>query len=521
MIDLKILKKISREGLEELKKEKGLIEGLVYVSATDRLIGRIVYMTHLPCSGLEEPKSTSDFGVTVEMWFEKNGKKLLGIGHEANDLSNDGIKRAIEKAKRDAVRDSDFSGFLKADEFEGEMWEEQVDKNTDDAHKIFFMSDQEESELIVKLSWEAIEGAVDVISEFAKEKKKDLGDLSFILNGDNFVIKERMALSTTTGISDSDESAVVISFLTAMLEKDNSKGSAWGASSLSDRYSAYEFGKRAALSAINGRGGDRIPTGKYKVVFGHQAVGELFGSLYIPHMNLGMVDMGASLFNGKYNQKVASELLTIYDDATLPNAAGSRRITCEGFPTGKTVLIDNGRLVGYLSDSRTRNKILNRRERGRAVLGVDPHEIRQAISPRNGFRFSGIGGRTASASIGIHGTNLVIDSKKAVEPGELLKRVDNGIFIGRLWYTYPIGGYSSGIITGTAIAECYKIKNGKLDEPIMPNTLRLEDNIGEMAKNIIGIANNKMPTVLWMADELTYAPWVAMNNVSFHEINED
>lgn len=76
-----------------------------------------------------------------------------------------------------------------------------------------------------------------------------------------------------------------------------------------------------------------------------------------------------------------------------------------------------------------------------------------------------------------------------------------------------MGGYSSGIITGTAIAECYMIKDGKLGDPILPNTLRIGDNIGEMAKNIIGVGNNQVPTILWASDEVTHAPWVAIDNV--------
>ncbi len=522
MVDLKNLQKVTKEGLDILKKEKGLIEGVVYASANERTIGRIVYTSHLPCTGLEEPKSDSDFGVSAELWFEKNGRRLVGMGHESYDLSINGIRKAIEKARRDAVEDKDFTGFLKAKELPKER-ASKASRGTSSISSVSRdLSSREESELLVKLSWETIEGAIDPISQYAKKHKLDLGQLAFILNGDNFILKERMAMATTTGIEDHDESSLILSFITAMMERENAKGSAWGAQVHPDlSFSSYENGRRAALSAINGIGGKRMPSGRYRVVFGHQAVTELFGNLYSPHVNLGMVELGASIFNGKYGQQVASKLLTIYDDATLPQGAGSKRITCEGYPTGKTMLIDSGKLVGYLSDSRTRNKMLGKRERAKQILGVDPHEIHQAITPRNGFRYSRGGGRVAAASVGIHATNLIIDSPNPVSPEKLLKDVGEGIFIGRLWYTYPVGGYSSGIITGTAIAECYTIKNGKLADPILPNTLRLEDNIGEMARNIIGVANNQMPTILWASDEITHAPWVGIDNVNFHAINED
>ena len=62
-----------------------------------------------------EPKSEEDSGVAVEIWFQKGNKKLVGFGHEPNDISLDGVKRALAKAKRDAVEDQDFNGFLKPD----------------------------------------------------------------------------------------------------------------------------------------------------------------------------------------------------------------------------------------------------------------------------------------------------------------------------------------------------------------------------------------------------------------------
>lgn len=514
MQDLKTLQNITHKGLELLKKEKGLIEGLVYASANERTIGRIYYTTHLPSTGLEEPKSDLDYGIAVEIWFEQDGKRLVGMGHESNDLTLDAVKRAIVKARRDAVEDRDFHGFLKKAELPSA-------KGTDKSPVSRVFESSKESELLVKLSWKTIEGAIDALTPYANERKISPEKLAFILNGDNFLIKERMSLSTTNGIEDADETSIILSFITGMLEKENAKGSSWGAKlDISDDFSAYEFGKQAALSAINGVGGIRVPSGKYRVVFGHQAITELFGSLLLPHANLGMVDLGASIFNGKYGQQVASALLTLYDDATLPGGAGSKRVTCEGYPTGKTLLIDGGRLVGFLSDSRTANKILQKREQSKMILGVDPHEIREAISPRNGFRFARGGGRVAASAVGINATNLVIDSPHPVAPEKLLQEVGEGIFIGRLWYTYPIGGYSSGLITGTAIADCYTIKNGKLDKPIMPNTLRIEDNIGEMINNIIGIANNQRPTILWASDEITHAPWVGIDSVQFFAINE-
>jgi predicted Zn-dependent protease len=515
MIALSNLNKIVKNGLDLVKQESGLIEALVYASVNHRTVGRIVYTTHLPCNGLEEPKSEEDSGIAVEIWFKKGNKKLVGFGHEPNDISLSGVKRALAKAKRDAVEDPDFNGFLKLEKNVSKI------RESFSTNKLMDVDFQKEAELLAKLSWEVIEGSIDGLEQYSKKRNLSPEELAFILNGDNLIIRERMALASTNGIEDCDESTVFLSFLTAMLEKENAKGSAWGSRiAVDDEFSAYEIGKKAALAAVNAVGGKRIEGKKYKVVFGPQAVTELFGNLLLPNLNLGMMDFGASIFTAKYGQNVASPLLTLYDDATLPGGAGSKRITCEGCLTGKTKLIEKGKLVGFLSDSRTTSKMLNKPKESAVKLGADPHEIRHAISPRNGFRFSEGGGRVAVAGIGIHATNLVIESHQPMTEGEILSKVGDGIYIGRLWYTYPVGGISSGIISGTAIADNYVIRNGKLAEPILPNTLRIEDNIGEMIKRIIGIGNNQIPTILWASDEITHAPWVAMDGVNFVEINK-
>lgn len=516
MVDLSTLQQVVKRGLNLVKTEPSLIEGLVYASANRRTVGKIFYASAIPNNGLEEPKSDEDVGICVEIWFKQGQKKLIGIGQEPNDLSLAAVKRALAKARRDAVADPDFQGFYKPEKKDKDLASTKSGLSLNMA-----FSSAQEAEFITKTSWQTIDGAIAGLEPYLNQTHQSPRDAAFILNGDNFIISEKMALATTNGIEDSDESTVVLSFLTAMLEKKNSKGSAWGGRlDFSNDFSAFEIGKKAALAAINGVGGVRIKSDNYNVIFGPQAVTELMGNLLLPNLNLGLVDFGASIFAGKYGQSVASRLLTLYDDATIPGGAGSKKITCEGCPTGKTLLIEKGKLVGFLSDYRTTKKVLNRREESKRVIGVDPHEIRHYLSPRNGFRFNEGGGRVANTPVGIHATNLVVESDKPSTEGELLSKVKNGVYIGRLWYTYPVGGIASGIISGTVIADSYLIRDGKLAEPILPNCLRLEDNIGEMIKRIIGIGNNQVPTILWASDEITHAPWMAMSGVRFLEISK-
>lgn len=59
---------------------------------------------------------------------------------------------------------------------------------------------------------------------------------------------------------------------------------------------------------------------------------------------------GSSLFAGRVGQEVASELVTVVDDATIPYHRGSLNIDDEGTPGARTVLIEKGVLRGYMHD---------------------------------------------------------------------------------------------------------------------------------------------------------------------------
>src|SRR5690554_4311478 len=70
---------------------------------------------------------------------------------------------------------------------------------------------------------------------------------------------------------------------------------------------------------------------------------------------------GSSAYAGKIGEMVASELCTIVDDGTLAHRRGSLSVDDEGTPAGYNVLIEKGRLVGYMQDK------MNAR-----LMGVNP-----------------------------------------------------------------------------------------------------------------------------------------------------
>ena len=57
-----------------------------------------------------------------------------------------------------------------------------------------------------------------------------------------------------------------------------------------------------------------------------------------------------SAFAGLMGQQVAAKGVTVVDDGTMAARRGSLSIDDEGTPTNRTVLIEDGILVGYMQD---------------------------------------------------------------------------------------------------------------------------------------------------------------------------
>ena len=94
------------------------------------------------------------------------------------------------------------------------------------------------------------------------------------------------------------------------------------------------------------------------------------------------------------------------------------------------------------------------------------------------------------------------------------------MYIGRIWYTYPVNGISAGDFSGTIVGDSYLIKNGRLAEPIRPNTLRMNDNVLRVINDILGIGSHRQGTVRWSSDQVTWAPEVAVAGFQLEEIGE-
>src|SRR5262249_57696583 len=98
--------------------------------------------------------------------------------------------------------------------------------------------------------------------------------------------------------------------------------------------------------------------GMYAGGFGGQPVADLLNNIVTPACTTSSFYSSSTPFLGKLGRAVASPRLSLYDDGARPGFMGSKGITCEGLPTGRTELITNGRFVRCLSNWHHRHRLL-------------------------------------------------------------------------------------------------------------------------------------------------------------------
>ena len=179
----------------------------------------------------------------------------------------------------------------------------------------------------------------------------------------------------------------------------------------------------------------RAPSGKFPVVLHPSITGLLVHEALGHNAEADHVFNGESIIEGKLNQEIASDLVTIIDDATLPRLSGSYPYDSEGTPGQKRVIVENGVLKCYMHSLETA-----------ARFGVKPNGSARAMDG--------------------HCSPIVRMSNTFIAPGELtfeemLKDIDEGIFMAQGHWGYVF--CERGQYTCHA-GEAWMIRNGQLGE---------------------------------------------------------
>jgi len=144
-----------------------------------------------------------------------------------------------------------------------------------------------------------------------------------------------------------------------------------------------------------------------------------------------------SAFAGLMGQRVAAKGVTVVDDGTIASRRGSLSIDDEGTPTNRTVLIEDGILVGYMQD-RQNARLMKMKPTGNGRRESHAH----VPMPR------------------MTNTYMLAGDKPREE---IIASVKNGL------YAVNFGGGQVDITSGKYVFQCteaYKIENGKVTAPV-------------------------------------------------------
>jgi TldD protein len=111
-----------------------------------------------------------------------------------------------------------------------------------------------------------------------------------------------------------------------------------------------EIARESARIALVNCDAVDAPAGEMEVVVGAGSGGVLLHEAVGHGLEGDFNRQGTSLYSGRVGERVASELVTIYDDGNLHAERGSIAIDDEGTPGQHKVLVENGILCGYMHD---------------------------------------------------------------------------------------------------------------------------------------------------------------------------
>jgi TldD protein len=118
-----------------------------------------------------------------------------------------------------------------------------------------------------------------------------------------------------------------------------------------DRHTPEELASDAARIAVVNVTAVPAPAGEMEMIVGSGGGGVLLHEAVGHGLESDFNRRGTSLYSGRVGERVASELVTIYDDGNLFEERGSINIDDEGVPGQHKVLVERGILRGYMQDT--------------------------------------------------------------------------------------------------------------------------------------------------------------------------
>ncbi len=186
----------------------------------------------------------------------------------------------------------------------------------------------------------------------------------------------------------------------------------------------------------------RAPAGEMPVVMSAEAGGTMVHEAIGHGLESDEAQIGMSVYSDKIGEKVAAGVISVADDATMSNLRGSYSFDDEGVPAGRTVLVENGILKGYLYD--------------------------RLSALKDGVSSTGNGRRQSYAYVPVcrMSNTLILPGKD--DPEAIIGSVDKGLLVKKM------GGGQVNPVSGEfvfEVSEGYLLEKGQVGEPVRGATI--------------------------------------------------
>jgi TldD protein len=217
--------------------------------------------------------------------------------------------------------------------------------------------------------------------------------------------------------------------------------------------------REAARQALVMLDAVEAPAGQMEVVLAPGDSGILLHEAVGHGLEADFNRKGTSNYSGKVGESVASDVCTVVDDATLVQSRGTINVDDEGNEPRASVLIEKGKLVGYMHD--------------------------RLSAGHFGLKPSGNGRRESFASSPMpRMTNTILLAGQS-DPEEILRSVKRGV------YAKKFGGGQVDIANGDfvfSLTESYLVEDGKITAPL--KGVNLIGNGPEVLRKVTMLGND-------------------------------
>ena len=211
---------------------------------------------------------------------------------------------------------------------------------------------------------------------------------------------------------------------------------------LFDAYSPEQVADIAANRSLLMLEAREAPMGRMPVVLSSEAGGTMIHEAIGHGLEADLVQQGLSVYADRVGEEIASPLVTVVDDSTLPQKRGSFSFDDEGTPSRRTTLVDKGILQGYLFDRLTAGK--------------------------GGVQSTGNGRRESYHYKPVPRMTNTFIAPGSSNPGEIIRSTHKGLFVKKM------GGGQVDTVNGNfvfEVSEGYLIVNGQVEDPVRGATL--------------------------------------------------